>query len=102
MLVSALCLGIFAFELSTTIGRRVRRGRPLTSGDREHAYDVVARQLGSRARSTLVFCGLGAFAVGAAYVADVIPFALAAAVAATAVASGSVTGMTWLARRRDR
>jgi UDP-GlcNAc:undecaprenyl-phosphate GlcNAc-1-phosphate transferase len=102
VLVSALCLGIFAFELSTTIGRRLRRGRPLTSGDREHAYDVVARQLGSRARSTLVFCGLGALAVGAASVADVIPFALAAAVSATVVASGSLTGMTWLARRRDR
>jgi UDP-N-acetylmuramyl pentapeptide phosphotransferase/UDP-N-acetylglucosamine-1-phosphate transferase len=55
-----VCLGVFVAELLTTIVRRIGSGRSLVLGDRDHAYDVTARRLGSRTRSTVLFWALGA------------------------------------------
>lgn len=101
LLASSLCLGVFAFELMATVGRRVRSGAPLASGDRDHAYDLLARRLGSRAQSTLVFWGLGAVAVGAAAAVHVAPSPAPALVAAAA-ASAAVVGTTRLTRNRAK
>lgn len=101
LLASSLCLSVFAFELMATVGRRVRSGAPLASGDRDHAYDVLARRLGSRAQSTLVFWGLGAVALGAAAAVHVAP-PLAAALVTTAAAFAAAVGTTRLTRNQAR
>jgi UDP-GlcNAc:undecaprenyl-phosphate GlcNAc-1-phosphate transferase len=56
---AASCLAVFAFELVTTIARRLRSRAPLTRGDRRHGYDLLAVRLGSRSRSTLTLYGVG-------------------------------------------
>jgi UDP-GlcNAc:undecaprenyl-phosphate GlcNAc-1-phosphate transferase len=70
LVIQALCLGPFAFELIVTVSRRLASGRSLVVGDRKHTYDVLARRLGSRSRSTLALYGAGAgsgcFALAAA------------------------------------
>jgi hypothetical protein len=57
--VAGACLSVFSFEVASTMLRRWRLGRSLTGGDRSHSYDVLARRLGSRTASTLVFVGIG-------------------------------------------
>jgi UDP-GlcNAc:undecaprenyl-phosphate GlcNAc-1-phosphate transferase len=93
VVVSLLCLGIFALELVSTVVRRLMHRQPLASGDREHVYDLLARRLGSRARSTLVFLGLSAVAVAMASIVKVSP-SVAGLALAVAVASAGATGVT--------
>jgi UDP-GlcNAc:undecaprenyl-phosphate GlcNAc-1-phosphate transferase len=97
VVTSLLCLGIFALEFVSTVVRRLMHRQPLTSGDREHVYDLLARRLGSRARSTLVFLGLSTVAVAMASVAKASP-SVAGLVLAVAVASAGATGVTLWAR----
>jgi hypothetical protein len=58
---------VFEAELALTVVRRVRAGGRLTQGDRDHSYDVLARHLGSRRRSTRWFsiAGVVCSALGA-------------------------------------
>ncbi|HEX6331134.1 MAG TPA: MraY family glycosyltransferase [Actinomycetota bacterium] len=63
LLAAAVCLGPFAYELASTVVRRVARGRSLAIGDRGHAYDVAAERLGGRTRSTVLFLFLGAASI---------------------------------------
>ncbi len=67
LLAVAACLGVFAFEVATTVVRRSRARAPVALGDRGHAYDVLSRRLGSRERSTVVMilAGIGCALVGA-------------------------------------
>jgi UDP-N-acetylmuramyl pentapeptide phosphotransferase/UDP-N-acetylglucosamine-1-phosphate transferase len=53
LVVSGLCLGPFAFELTLTTIRRVTSRSSLVTGDRRHTYDVLAKRWGSRSRSTV-------------------------------------------------
>ncbi len=61
------CLGVFGLELGSTVLRRAIRRESLTSGDRDHVYDLLAVRLGSRTSATatmvvaagLVLAGLG-------------------------------------------
>lgn len=101
VVVSLLCLGIFALELVSTVVRRLMRRQPLTSGDREHVYDLLARRLQSRARSTLVFLGLSAVAVSMASIVKASP-SVTGLILAVAVTSASVTGVTLWAWGRVR
>jgi UDP-GlcNAc:undecaprenyl-phosphate GlcNAc-1-phosphate transferase len=74
MLAAALVLGPFAYELSSTVVRRVAGGRSLASGDRRHVYDVAADRLGARARSTAAAVAIGVASVPVAVaVADMEP-----------------------------
>ena len=57
LLAAASCLAVFAFELSTTVARRLKAGVPLAAGDRRHGYDLLSDRLGGRTR--LVFWGIG-------------------------------------------
>ena len=100
-MVSLLCLGIFALELVTTVVRRLVHRQPLASGDREHVYDLLARRLGSRARSTLVFLGMSAVAVAMASIVKASP-SVAGLPLAVAVASAGATGVTLWAWGRVR
>lgn len=63
LLATTVCLGMFAYELTSTVVRRAARGRSLAVGDRRHAYDMAAERLGGRTPSTLVFLLLGAVSV---------------------------------------
>ena len=66
LLAAGICLGVFAYELISTVVRRAFQRRSLVAGDRGHAYDVAARVLGSRGRSTALFLGVGAVSLAAA------------------------------------
>jgi UDP-GlcNAc:undecaprenyl-phosphate/decaprenyl-phosphate GlcNAc-1-phosphate transferase len=72
LLAATLCLGVFAFELLYTVFRRLRAGRPVTAGDRDHSYDALAARLGSRPRSTLTFWAVGAAAAALGLLADAV------------------------------
>lgn len=64
LLACGVVLGVFAFELASTVVRRVAAHASLASGDRDHSYDVVAAELGSRARATAAFLVAGGAAAG--------------------------------------
>ena len=91
ILATGLCLGVPAFELASTVARRLAWGSGLTAGDRYHSYDVLARRLGSRRRSTLAMWGASLLAAMAGIVA-----ALAAAPALT-VALAAALGLAAMA-----
>lgn len=64
VLAAGACLGLIPFEILSTLTRRARAGAPLFPGDRNHTYDIVARKIGSRARSTILFWLLASAAAG--------------------------------------
>ena len=74
------CLGVFAFEVVSTLLRRWRMRRSLTGGDRSHSYDLLASMLQSRERATLIFLTIGLAASGTgvliAYAPPVLAIAL--------------------------
>jgi UDP-GlcNAc:undecaprenyl-phosphate/decaprenyl-phosphate GlcNAc-1-phosphate transferase len=90
LLAAGVCLGVFAYELVSTVVRRLTSATPAALGDREHSYDRFAERLGSRVGSSLVMWLLGALcsllAVGVVVnLAPLAGLALAAAVTAVAV-----------------
>jgi UDP-GlcNAc:undecaprenyl-phosphate GlcNAc-1-phosphate transferase len=85
LLAAGLCLGVFAFELTFTVTRRLLASQKLATGDRSHSYDLLGRTRGNRDRSTLALWTLGAVSAGAGYAADQV--SLAAAVAMISVAA---------------
>jgi UDP-N-acetylmuramyl pentapeptide phosphotransferase/UDP-N-acetylglucosamine-1-phosphate transferase len=60
LFAAGACLGVFAYELVSTIVRRVAYSAPAVRGDRNHSYDRLTVRLGSRTRSTLAIWVLGA------------------------------------------
>jgi UDP-GlcNAc:undecaprenyl-phosphate GlcNAc-1-phosphate transferase len=84
------CLGVFGFELAFTVARRLASGARLTSGDRLHAYDILASGR-SRTASTIMFWVIGAVCGGLGIVVSRSPLA-AGLVAVAAVATG---GCVW-------
>jgi UDP-GlcNAc:undecaprenyl-phosphate GlcNAc-1-phosphate transferase len=85
LLAAGLCLGVFAFELTFTVTRRLIASQKLATGDRRHSYDLLGRTRGNRDRSTLALWTLGAVSASAGYAADQV--SLAAAVAMISVAA---------------
>jgi UDP-GlcNAc:undecaprenyl-phosphate/decaprenyl-phosphate GlcNAc-1-phosphate transferase len=72
ILAAGACLGIFAFDLVFTVGRRLVWRRRMFPGDRFHSYDIVAEKLG-RNRSTLVFWVAGLAAAGLGLLIGLLP-----------------------------
>lgn len=72
IIAAGLCLGVFAFELTYTVARRIGGRRSLIEGDREHSYDILADRAG-RGRATLVLCALGAALSGVAVLSRPLP-----------------------------
>lgn len=60
VLAAGACLGVFAYELVSTVARRTISRASAALGDRAHSYDRLAARLGSRTGSTLVMWTLGA------------------------------------------
>jgi hypothetical protein len=92
LLAAALCLGVFAFELTFTVVRRLLSSQGLAIGDRRHSYDLLGRSRGNRDRSTLALWTMGAVAAGAGYAADQVSLAAALATIAVAFVIGTAAG----------
>jgi UDP-GlcNAc:undecaprenyl-phosphate GlcNAc-1-phosphate transferase len=92
LLAAGLCLGVFAFELTFTVVRRLFASQGLATGDRRHSYDLLGRSRGNRDRSTLVLWTLGAVSAGAGYAADQVSLAAAGTMIAVAFVIGTAAG----------
>ncbi len=92
LIAAGLCLGVFAFELTFTVVRRLVAAQGLAKGDRNHTYDLIARGTGSRDRATLLMWILGATAAGSGFVADQVSLTAAFLMAAGAIAVGMAMG----------
>jgi UDP-GlcNAc:undecaprenyl-phosphate GlcNAc-1-phosphate transferase len=92
LLAAALCLGVFAFELTFTVVRRLRSSQRLATGDRRHSYDLLGRSRGNRDRSTLALWTLGAVSAGAGYASDQVSLAAAGTMLAVAFVIGAAAG----------
>ena len=70
LLAAGACLGVFAYELVSSIVRRLASATPTLRGDRDHSYDRLGARLDSPVRSLLAMWALGAIAalVGVAVV----------------------------------
>jgi UDP-GlcNAc:undecaprenyl-phosphate/decaprenyl-phosphate GlcNAc-1-phosphate transferase len=92
LLAAALCLGVFAFELTFTVVRRLGSSQRLATGDRKHSYDLLGRSRGNRDRSTLALWTLAAVSAGAGYAADQVSLAAAAIMLGVAAVIGTAAG----------
>jgi UDP-GlcNAc:undecaprenyl-phosphate/decaprenyl-phosphate GlcNAc-1-phosphate transferase len=92
LLAAGLCLGVFAFELTFTVVRRLVASQGLATGDRRHTYDLLGRSRGNRDRSTLALWTLGAVAAGAGYASDKVSLAAAGTMLAVAFVIGTAAG----------
>jgi len=103
LVAAGLCLGMLAFEVAATVGRRLVAGRSLGGGDREHTYDQLAEVAG-RDRTLLVFLGLAATAAGLGIAVGSIPGSLWPIAAAVALLIMGIAGSALsraLRRRRQ-
>jgi UDP-N-acetylmuramyl pentapeptide phosphotransferase/UDP-N-acetylglucosamine-1-phosphate transferase len=92
LLAAALCLGVFAFELTFTVVRRLLSSQRLAAGDRRHSYDLLGRSRGNRDRSTLALWTLGAVCAGAGYASDQVSLAAAGTMLGVAFVIGTAAG----------
>jgi UDP-GlcNAc:undecaprenyl-phosphate GlcNAc-1-phosphate transferase len=92
LLAAALCLGVFAFELTFTVARRLVGSQGLAVGDRRHSYDLLGRSRGNRDRSTLALWTLGAVSAGAGYASDQVSLAAAGTMLGVAFVVGTAAG----------
>ena len=92
LLAAALCLGVFAFELTFTVVRRLLGSQRLASGDRRHSYDLLGRSRGNRDRSTLALWTLAAVSAGAGYASDQVSLAAAGTMIGVAFVIGTAAG----------
>jgi UDP-N-acetylmuramyl pentapeptide phosphotransferase/UDP-N-acetylglucosamine-1-phosphate transferase len=86
LLAAGACLGLFAYELVSTVLRRLRHGVPTLAGDRDHSYDRLAARLRSRAAATYVFWAAGGVAALIGVAVQVVRPAVGAIVIAVATA----------------
>jgi UDP-N-acetylmuramyl pentapeptide phosphotransferase/UDP-N-acetylglucosamine-1-phosphate transferase len=92
LLAAGVCLGVFAYELVSTVVRRLASATPAALGDREHSYDRFAVRLGSRLGSSLVMWSLGAVCslLAVFVVANLAPLSGVVIVAAVTIVAGLV------------
>lgn len=102
LLGAGLCLGVFAFELTFTVARRVLARRPLLPGDRLHSYDLLAARLGERKRSTILLWVVGGILAGLPSVIEPLPIAVEASVTAAAWIAAMVFGFLLYSRLAGR
>jgi UDP-N-acetylmuramyl pentapeptide phosphotransferase/UDP-N-acetylglucosamine-1-phosphate transferase len=93
-----VCLGVFAFELGSTMIRRAINRESLVGGDRAHVYDLLSIQLASRTRATAAMIGVGVTMAALGFAASEAPLPVAIGIAAVVGLAGSV-GVVVLWRR---
>jgi UDP-GlcNAc:undecaprenyl-phosphate/decaprenyl-phosphate GlcNAc-1-phosphate transferase len=99
VLGAAVCLGVVAFELVSTVARRARARSPLVRGDRRHSYDVLNETFGSRNAVTGSFWAVSAVLAGLGLAVDSIPFPAGAALAGLSCAIAAIAGERLWGRR---
>lgn len=89
LLAAGACLGVFAYELLSTVVRRLAHRASALAGDRDHAYDRLAARVRSRTSSTYLMWAAGGAAALIGWVVTTIPTGtgLFLIVAATATAA---------------
>jgi UDP-GlcNAc:undecaprenyl-phosphate GlcNAc-1-phosphate transferase len=81
-----LVLGVFAFEVVSTLARRAAARGSLTGGDRNHSYDVLSGPgPGGRTRAALTLWTVAAIAAGLALIVATAPVPIASGTGALAV-----------------
>lgn len=60
LLAAGACLGVLAYELISSIVRRLASAAPTVRGDRDHSYDRLGNRMKSRAGATIVLLCLAA------------------------------------------
>lgn len=102
IIASAACLGVFVAEVLATIARRLRSGASVTSGDRLHAYDILAGRLGSRLRSTVSFWAGGAVGAGIGFAVLRLPVAAGAVIVVAQLTAATAWAIRlWAVRLPD-
>ncbi|MGH2653259.1 MAG: glycosyltransferase family 4 protein [Actinomycetota bacterium] len=98
LLAAGAALGILAFEVAFSVGRRLTSGANLAGGDRLHSYDLVAARWG-RTASTVTFWALGAVCAAGAILVSFLPVVAGALVLGIGVVLAAWWGV-WLWSRR--
>jgi UDP-GlcNAc:undecaprenyl-phosphate GlcNAc-1-phosphate transferase len=98
LLAAGAVLGVLAFEVAFSVGRRLVAGDQLAGGDRLHSYDLLASRWG-RTPSTLAFWALAAVCAAGAVVVSSLPPAAGAFLLGAGVVFTAWWGV-WLWRRR--
>jgi UDP-GlcNAc:undecaprenyl-phosphate GlcNAc-1-phosphate transferase len=94
---SLVCLSVLGFELGTTVVRRSFGRASLSSGDRDHVYDLLGHLIG-RDRATLAFAAAGGVAAILGASVAMVPPQMSLALAAVAAVLGTVAVlMVWRA-----
>jgi UDP-GlcNAc:undecaprenyl-phosphate GlcNAc-1-phosphate transferase len=75
LFAAGACLGVFAFEVLFTAGRRLLTGGAIAAGDRLHSYDLLSRSTGRR-RSTVGFWAAGVLLAVSAVLVLILPLAV--------------------------
>jgi UDP-GlcNAc:undecaprenyl-phosphate GlcNAc-1-phosphate transferase len=98
---AVVVLGVFAFEVVTTLARRAVARGSLTGGDRMHSYDVLSdSRPGGRTRAALTLWIVSAIAAGLGVVVASAPVPVAV-VAAGATALAAALGARWMWNHRS-
>jgi UDP-GlcNAc:undecaprenyl-phosphate/decaprenyl-phosphate GlcNAc-1-phosphate transferase len=98
---AVMCLAVPAFELVFTVARRVAAHASLTAGDRNHSYDLVALQTGSRRRSTALFLAAAIVLAAGGAAAFTAPIAVGVATIVVTAAGAVMWGTRlWAERAR--
>ena len=98
LLAAGAALGILAFEVAFSVGRRLASGKHLAGGDRLHSYDLMAGRWG-RITSTVTFWVLGAVCAAAAILVSSLPVLAGALLLGIGVVPAAWWGV-WLWSRR--
>jgi UDP-GlcNAc:undecaprenyl-phosphate GlcNAc-1-phosphate transferase len=99
LLAAGAALGIPAFEVAFSVGRRLTSSANLAGGDRLHSYDLVAARWG-RTASTVTFWALGAVCAAGAILVSFLPVLAGAFVLGIGVLLAAWWGV-WLWSRRS-
>ena len=90
LLAAGACLGVFAYELLSTVVRRLAHRSSALSGDRDHTYDRLATRLRSRSASTYLMWAAGVAALLIGWAIAELPTSTGLVLAAAATAAAAV------------
>jgi UDP-GlcNAc:undecaprenyl-phosphate GlcNAc-1-phosphate transferase len=99
LILAGSCLAVFGFEFAFTVLRRLFRRSRLTTGDRDHSYDIASRRM-RRNQVTVIFWIFGGLVSLLAIFLAFFPLKTAVWAAATGWALGGVAAL-FLGRRQE-
>lgn len=90
LIAVAICLGVFALELCSSVIRRALHRQSLIGGDRTHGYDLLAVRLSSRTKATVVVVAAGLLLAVVGRLTATLPVPVGASVLAATAIAGAV------------